>query len=107
MSKTGVLLMSNRFSISDIQRATCRHFKIERSQLLSVSQERRLSDPRHIAMALSRQGGRSWEQIGRAFNRDHTIPIYACRKIEKRLAAGCQSTLEAITAIKASLEMTK
>jgi chromosomal replication initiator protein len=95
--------MSNRVSIRAIQRATCQHFKIGRVDLLSKSRMAHLVEPRHIAIFLAREGGVSWMKLGREFNREHTVPIYAVRRIKQRIDAGDKRTLELIAAIKEAI----
>jgi hypothetical protein len=71
-------------TIRDVQEATCDYFDIRRDLLLSNRRNISFVVPRHIAMYLSRElTAKSFPEIGRAFKRDHTVPIYAANKIEK------------------------
>ena len=50
-----------------------------------VSKRRLNSDERHVAMYLAvRLLGCSYPEVGRAFGRDHTTVMYACKKIDNR-----------------------
>ncbi len=95
---------SKKTTIRQIQHAACAHFRIGRRDMLSESRMAHLVEPRHVAMYLSRKiAGGSWEQIGRAFNRDHTTPVHAVHKIEAQIADGSISTLQSLAAIEAQL----
>ncbi len=54
--------------------------------ILDLLSKRRLNaDERHIAMYLSvRLLGCSYPEVGRAFGRDHTSVMYACKKLDRR-----------------------
>lgn len=94
-----------KVSIRDIQHATCAHYKIGRVDMLSKSRMAHLVQARHVAMFLARKvTSGSWHKIGRAFDRDHTVPIHAVYKIEAQLDAGSRSTRESLAAIKAELD---
>ncbi|BEV44799.1 helix-turn-helix domain-containing protein [Afipia carboxidovorans] len=70
--------------LRDIQDATCDYFEISREHFLSKRKNAALVIPRHIAMYLARElTAKTFPEIGRAFERDHTVPIYAANKIEK------------------------
>jgi len=50
-----------------------------------LSKRRFNADERHIAMYLSvRLLGCSYPEVGRAFGRDHSTVMYACKKLDKR-----------------------
>ena len=94
----------NRVTIRAIQHATCAHYKIGRVDMLSGSRMQHLVQPRHVAMYLSRKvAGRTWHQIGSAFDRHHTVPIHAVRKIEAQIDAGSSSTRDSLAAIEDAL----
>lgn len=58
------------------------------AEILSPRRERRLSEPRHVAMwCAARLTGQSLPQLARAFRRDHTTIMYAVREVTKRRAA--------------------
>ncbi len=70
--------------IEDIQRVTCRHFKIKRLDMLSDRRTKNLVRPRQVAMFLSKEITlRSLPEIGRRFGgRDHTTVLHAIRKMD-------------------------
>ncbi len=74
---------SRPVTISDIQRAVCRHFSISLDDLRGESRARKVSLPRQIAMLLCRElTGASLPRIGEEFGgRDHTTVLHACEKI--------------------------
>ena len=93
-----------RVTIRAIQDEVCRHFRIGRKDMLSTSRMPHLVHPRHIAMYLSRKvAGRSWKQIGHAFDHGHTTAIYAVRKIEAQIDAGSSSTRDSLAAIQSAI----
>ena len=97
-------MTGQRVSIRQIQHATCAVFKIGRQDMLSKSRMKHLVEPRHIAIFLAREvSERSWMILGREFNREHTSPIYAYRRIKDRVDAGDNRTLDSLAAIKAAL----
>lgn len=68
--------------IAEIQDAVCKYFKVSKALLLSSRRDNSLVIPRHIGMYLARElTSKSFPEIGRRFHRDHTVPIYAGRKI--------------------------
>jgi chromosomal replication initiator protein len=75
-------------TIAEIQAATCEHFGISTSEMLSSARAPRISWPRQLAMYLSRQlTQESLLAIGREFGgRDHTTVLHACRRASSRLA---------------------
>ena len=73
--------------VRTIQDACCRHYGITRTDLLSRRRQEPLVTARHIAMYLARiLTARSYPEIGRMFNRDHTVAIHAYNRISQRLA---------------------
>jgi chromosomal replication initiator protein len=55
------------------------------AHILGPQRPRRIAEPRQKAMARAYATGRySLPQIGRAFDRDHTTVLHACRKAEAR-----------------------
>lgn len=70
--------------IETIQHVVAKHFGLTRNDLICGRRTKVVVLPRHIAMALCRLLTlKSFPEIGRRFgNRDHTVPIYAFRKIE-------------------------
>ena len=75
-------------ALSDIQAAVAAHFAISPLELVSRRRARRIARPRQIAMYLARElTPQSLPAIGRAFRRDHTTVMHACRVIERELEA--------------------
>ncbi len=74
----------SRVTIDDIQRAVCRHFRLERSDMASPRRARAVARPRQIAMFLAKEMTlRSYPEIGRRFGgRDHSTVMHAVRTIE-------------------------
>jgi chromosomal replication initiator protein len=70
--------------IEDIQRVTCRFFKVSRNDMLSSRRDKRVAHPRHIAMFLAKTLTlKSLPELGRRFGgRDHTTILHGVRKIE-------------------------
>ncbi len=75
--------------VSDVKRVICREFGVTADELESKSRVASILRARQIAMHLARQlAARSFSDIGRLFgDRDHTIALKACDKIERRRAA--------------------
>lgn len=76
-----------KFSITEIQRATCRHFGITPIELLSRRRTHKVVIPRQIAIYLCKKlTTRSLPEIGRMFGgMDHTTVLHAVRVTEKRM----------------------
>jgi chromosomal replication initiation ATPase DnaA len=70
--------------ITDIQRAVASHFSISVDDMISSQRTKVFVLPRHIGMYLSRMlTRRSHPQISLRFGRrDHTVCLYAVKKIE-------------------------
>jgi chromosomal replication initiator protein len=73
-----------RFTIEDIQRAVCAHYRIDKSEMASQRRARAVARPRQVAMYLAKElTPRSFPEIGRRFGgRDHSTVIHAVRTIE-------------------------
>ena len=96
----------SRRSIAEIQEATCRHFGLSSSELLSSKRTARVAWPRQVAMYLSRElTGASLPAIGREFGgRDHTTVLHACRRTSARLASD-ESSREAVESLCRKLDV--
>ena len=106
-----MIIRARNISISEIQDAVARAFRVSRSELLSRNRRRHIACARHIAMYLSRElAGRkstpslaspppareaspgcletrsrtSYPRIGIAFCRNHSSVIHACQSVERR-----------------------
>jgi chromosomal replication initiator protein len=78
---------NNNLSIESINKCVCQYFKISLAELNSKSRERKYSEPRQIAMYLSRKyTKKTLPEIAMAFGgKDHSTVIHAIKKIEKEL----------------------
>ena len=84
-------------SITDVQRAVARAFRLGVGEMLSRARHNRVACARQVAMYLCRElaGGpaghrrraASFPRIGRAFARDHTSVIHACNVVARRRIA--------------------
>ena len=75
--------------IDDIQKAVCGVFGVEASALRSKKRTKSCTEPRMLAMWLSRRlTGSAWSEIGDHFGqRSHSTVISAHRRVESLLAA--------------------
>lgn len=80
---------TNTFSIEMINKCVCQYFKINMSELNSKSRARKYSEPRQIAMYLSRKyTGKTFPEIAQAYGgKDHSTVIHAIRKIERDMTS--------------------
>lgn len=78
---------NNNLSIESINKCVCQYFKISISELNSKSRERKYSEPRQIAMYLSRKyTKKTLPEIALAFGgKDHSTVIHAIKKITKEI----------------------
>lgn len=78
---------NNNLSIESINKSVCQYFKMSLAELNSKSRERKYSEPRQIAMWLSRKyTKKTLPEIAAAFGgKDHSTVIHAIKKIEKEL----------------------
>lgn len=78
---------NNNLSIESINKCVCQYFKITLAELSSKSRERKYSEPRQIAMYLSRKyTKKTLPEIAAAFGgKDHSTVIHAIKKIEKEI----------------------
>ena len=72
----------------EIQEQTCASFGVTMDELLSASRAQPVAWPRQVAMYLSRElTDATLPAIGRAFNKNHTTVMHACRRTAERMAA--------------------
>jgi chromosomal replication initiation ATPase DnaA len=86
-----------RCPVSAIQTKVAAYYGIKKRAMLSSKRDRRVTDPRHVAMFLAREiTGKSLPTIGRCFKRDHTTVLHACRVVpaSDRLAADLDALRE-------------
>ncbi len=76
--------------VQEILRATASHFDITVSDIKGPRRTRAISEPRQIAMYLSRKHtNHSYPELGRRFGgKDHTTVLAACKKLEDLVATG-------------------
>jgi chromosomal replication initiator protein len=69
--------------IKHIQKATAKHYGVTVDEILSPRRSKHLTNPRHVAMYLSRVlTENSYPAIAREFKRrDHTTPLHAFKRI--------------------------
>lgn len=96
-----------RVTVAAVQAATCDHFGITHTDLISDRRNPCVVIPRHVGMFLSKEmTTNSLVQIGRKFGlKDHTSVLYAVRKIYRLMLRGDAVVIEAITKIKAALDL--
>lgn len=82
-------------TIRTIQRAVCDVYGVKMNDLLSARRTWDIVLPRHVSMYLAKElTGLSYPRIGRATgDRDHTVGIYAYKKIKSLI--GCDPKLAA------------
>lgn len=83
--------MSNTFRsplrIADIVEAVCEITGVHRRELLSVFRDHVLIEARHCVCVIARhEAGRSYPEIGRFLDRDHTTILYAVRTWSSKVA---------------------
>jgi chromosomal replication initiator protein len=85
-------LLQNHFDdsavigITDIQLAIEKFFKISHSDLVGKKRARNIAYPRQLGIYLCKDilGDTTYDEIGKAFGRDHSTAVYAVKEIEKR-----------------------
>jgi len=74
-------------NIEQIQKIVAEHFKLRFAELKSQNNARRISEPRQIAMYLSRQLTKaSLPEIGREFDKHHSTVLHSMEKVAKKMA---------------------
>ncbi len=78
---------NNNLSIESINKCVCQYFKITLTEISSKSRERKYSEPRQIAMYLTRKyTKKTLPEIAMAFGgKDHSTVIHAIKKIEREI----------------------
>ena len=78
-----ISLQERLMTIEQIQKVVAEYYKIRVSDILSSKRDRKITLPRHVAMAMAKElTSHSLPSIGDAFGgRDHTTVIHACKKI--------------------------
>ncbi len=81
-------LRPRRRTIEEIQRRVCEAFAVSFEDLVSARRTSELAWPRQLAMYLSRElTDATLPAIGRAFGRNHTTVLHACRRTAERMAS--------------------
>ena len=76
----------NHINLENITKSVSQYFKISIDDLYSKSREKRIAEPRQIAMYLCRKyTGKSLQEIAASFARDHTTVMHAVSKLELNL----------------------
>lgn len=77
-------------SVDAVIRATCAHYGLRKSEMMSPRRDRRYLDPRSIAIYLCRVYAKiSYPELGRAFgSRHHTTMIASFEKVHRDMGQG-------------------
>ncbi len=76
-----------RHTVEDIQARTCDAFGVSLDEMRSTSRAARIAWARQVAMYLSRElTDATLPAIGRAFDRNHTTVMHACKRTVERMA---------------------
>ena len=101
-------LVSRRLTTKDIIRHSAAFYGIRTQDLLSKSRERAFVRPRQRAIYLTRSMlDRSYPQIGKCFDLDHTSCIHAFRRVTREIETNPQAALEVETLRQAILEWSR
>lgn len=78
-----ISLQERLLTIDHIQKTVAEYYKVRVSDIISAKRDKKITLPRHVAMALSKElTSHSLPSIGDAFGgRDHTTVLHACKKI--------------------------
>lgn len=78
-----ISLQERLLTIDHIQKTVAEYYKVRVSDIISAKRDKKITFPRHVAMALSKElTSHSLPSIGDAFGgRDHTTVLHACKKI--------------------------
>ena len=80
------MIEPGKLKIDDIVRTVASYYGVECKDVVSKSKSRMLTRSRHVAIYFIRTlTQHSLPEIGRSFNRDHTVILHAVRKIEALL----------------------
>jgi chromosomal replication initiator protein len=91
-------------TVEEIQAATCERLGISPETLSSPDRSARVAWARQVAMYLSRElTDATLPAIGRAFGRNHTTVLHACRRASERIARDVEAH-ELVRSLTASLQ---
>jgi len=86
------LRRTRRLTVREIQEQTAAAFGLDVDQLLSASRAEPVAWPRQVAMYLARElTDATLPAIGRAFGKNHSTVVHACRRTADRMAAEPES----------------
>ncbi len=98
-------LQSQQITLPNIQKVVTHYYGLKANDLLSKTRAANIARPRQVAMFIARELTRhSLPEIGRAFGRDHSTVMHACRKIQQDLELDVQLKRD-FDAIKAALSV--
>ena len=81
-----VEIQSRQITLPNIQKVVTTYYSLKANDLTGKSRAANIAKPRQLAMFISRTLTKhSLPEIGRAFERDHSTVMHACRKIEDDL----------------------
>jgi chromosomal replication initiator protein len=91
---------TERRTVEEIQARTCEVYGVTLDELRSSSRSAQVASARHVAMYLSRElTDATLPAIGKAFGRNHTTVMHACRRTAERITADREAyeTVRALT----------
>lgn len=71
--------------IAKVQLAVVEFFRVGLDEITGNSHLPNVVFPRHVGMYLCRKAGFTLHEIGRAFGKDHTSVIHACKAVQDRM----------------------
>ena len=84
-----------RLRVADVIEVVARRYDLDPVALSGPSREQPIVTARHLAMRLARElTGKSYPEIGRAFNRDHSTVIHAMEVSEGMAVGDIREELE-------------
>lgn len=100
-----IQVQSKQITLPNIQQVVTNYYRLKANDLVSKSRASNIAKPRQMAMFISRELTKhSLPEIGRAFARDHSTVMHACRKIQNDLETDLQLQRD-FDAIKAALSV--
>jgi chromosomal replication initiation ATPase DnaA len=83
LSSAAKVIITTRGDYTDrVIAVTAAHFAVAPGQLISIEKHRDVVQARMVAAWLLRQDGRSYSEIGRALDKDHTTIMHAVKRVE-------------------------
>lgn len=79
-------IQSRQITLTNIQKVVTTYYGLKTADLMGKSRAANIAKPRQLAMYVARLlTQHSLPEIGRAFERDHSTVMHACRKVETEL----------------------